>query len=92
VRGEHLLFRTSSSGALRNAESSYQPESSDRIDDIWLPIRTPVTSTSISNVATEFWNAGSRPFHFEFRYMMNQLPPTTMKPKKKTASPASPPT
>jgi hypothetical protein len=41
-------------------------------------------------VITEFSKAGSRAFHLEFRYMVNQLPPTVMKPKKKTSRPVVP--
>ena len=52
---------------------------------------TPVTIMSMIPVITEFWKAGSRPFHLEFRYMMNQLPPTTTKPNMNTVSPRMPP-
>lgn len=52
---------------------------------------TPTVKSSMVIVITEFWNAGSSPFHCEFKYMMNQFPPTTMNPKKKMPSPRNPP-
>ena len=42
-------------------------------------------------VITALQNAGSSAFHLEFKYMMNQLPPTTMNPKKNSARPTIPP-
>jgi hypothetical protein len=42
------------------------------------PIITAVVTMSMHIVRTEVWNAGPNPFHLEFSYIMNQLPPMTV--------------